>query len=166
MDSILKRRSIRRYTTEPVDDVLVDKLLEAAFSAPSSNNQQPWHFIVIRDREKLARVPDFHPWSAMAPKAQLAVLICADPDLAKGNQMWIQDCSAATENLLIAAASLGLGAVWLGVHPLTEREEGCRKLLGIPENIVPFALVPIGWPAEEKGKAKRRTEGRVHQDRW
>ncbi len=167
MESILKRRSIRRYKDEPVEPALVDQILEAAFSAPSSNNEQPWHFIVIRDRDKLAQVPTFHPYSAMIPKAQLAILVCADPSLANNNtEVWIQDCSAATENLLIAVASLGLGAVWLGVHPSEERIVGCRNLFQIPDNIAPFALVPVGWPAEEKGRAKRKTEGRVHYDRW
>ena len=167
MENILKRRSIRRYTDEPVDPAMVDQILLAAFSAPSSNNEQPWHFIVIRDRDKLARIPIFHPYSAMVPNAQLAVLVCADPTLANNNtEVWIQDCSAATENLLIAVVSLGLGAVWLGIHPSHERIMGCRKLFHIPDNIAPFALVPIGWPAEEKGKAKRKTEGRVHYDQW
>jgi len=165
-DPVLSRRSIRKYTGEPVLDEHVERLLRAAMAAPSAGNQQPWEFIVIRDRDVLAAIPDVHPYASMVPKAQLAILICGDRGKERWPQYWVQDCAAATENLLIAAAQLGLGAVWLGVHPLEERADGVRALLGLPMHITPFALVPVGWPAEDKAPSDRYDERRVHHDRW
>jgi nitroreductase len=144
----------------------VERLLRAAMAAPSAGNQQPWEFSVIRDRDVLVAIPDVHPYASMVPKAQLAILICGDRGKERWPQYWVQDCAAATENLLIAAAQLGLGAVWLGVHPLEERADGVRALLGLPMHITPFALVPVGWPAEHKEPSDRYDERRVHHDRW
>ena len=139
MDFILTRRSIRQYTDRPVSDELVTQLLRAAMAAPSAKNQQPWHFVVVRDRELLEVIAQSTPYSGMTRAAQLAVVICAAPD-ERDPGYWPQDCSAATENLLIAANALGLGAVWLGYYPLPERvretarDPGCaqahRALLG------------------------------------
>ena len=160
------RRSIRRYTGEPVGEEAVRELLEAAMAAPSAGNQQPWHFIVIRDRALLNAVPGFHPHARMAEQAPLAILVCGDPTLEKHVDMWVQDCAAATENLLLAAAALGFGAVWCGVHPRQERVEGFRRLLGIPDHVIPFAFVPVGHPAEEKPPVQRYNPERVRSERW
>ena len=165
-DPVFSRRSIRRYTDEPVTDAQVERLLRAAMAAPSAGNQQPWSFVVVRDREKLGAVPAFHPYAAMLPKAPVALVVCGHPEDCKWPQMWVQDCSAATENILVEAEALGLGAVWLGVHPLEERERGLRELLGIPEDVVPFAVVPLGHPAEGKAPSDRYDPARVHVERW
>jgi len=165
-DPVLSRRSIRSYTFEPVPDGHVEKLLRAAMAAPSAGNQQPWQFVVIRERELLQRVPDVHPYAKMVPSAPLAILVCGDRRLERWPQYWGQDCAAATENLLIAAVQLGLGAVWLGVYPLEERVDGFRDLFGIPHEVTPFALVPVGWPAEIKDPADRYDETRIHHERW
>jgi nitroreductase len=165
-DPVLSRRSIRKYTKQDVPDELVERLLRAAMSAPSAGNEQPWHFIVVRDRELLDGVPEVHPYSSMITKAPLAIVICGDARNIKWPQMWEQDCSAATENVLVEAQLLGLGAVWLGVHPLLERVEGLRRLFGIPREVIPFAVIPVGFPAEKKPPAERFDPKRVHQDRW
>jgi nitroreductase len=165
-DPILRRRSIRRYTDQPVTDELVEALLRAAMAAPSAGNQQPWQFVVIRERALLTAIHGVHPYSAMLPGAPVAILVCGEPGLCTWPQYWEQDCAAATENLLIAAEQLGLGSVWLGVHPLAERVEGVRSVLGMPPAIVPFALLPVGWPAERKAPADRYDETRVHRERW
>jgi len=165
-DPVLSRRSIRRYTDEAVSAADVERLLRAAMAAPSAGNQQPWAFVVVRERTVLDAIPGFHPYAAMVPKASLALVICGLPESCKWPQMWVQDCSAATQNILVEAAALGLGAVWLGVHPLEERERGVRALLGIPEDVVPFAIVPVGHPAEHKGPSDRYDLGRVHIERW
>ena len=166
-DPVLSRRSIRKYTDEPVGDDLVERLLRAAMAAPSAGNQQPWRFVVLRDRDAMRAITDFHPYARMLPTAPVAVLVCGDPSGVKWPQMWEQDCAAATENLLIEAVQLGLGAVWLGIHPLAVRVEGIRGLLGIPDHVMPFAIVPVGWPAERKEPAADRyDEARVHRDRW
>ena len=165
-DPVLSRRSIRKYTGDPVDDETVERLLRAAMAAPSAGNQQPWQFVVLRERATLRAIPEFHPYAKMLPDAPAAILVCGDPGRTKWPQMWEQDCSAATENLLIEAELLGLGAVWLGVHPLTERVEGLRALLGIPESVVPFAVVSLGWPAQHKEPSNRFDAALVHVERW
>ncbi|MBO3804054.1 MAG: nitroreductase family protein [Candidatus Brockarchaeota archaeon] len=166
LEAILSRRSIRRYGRREVPDEVVEKLLAAAMSAPSAGNEQPWHFVVIKDRELLDAIPRFHPYSQMLKEAPLAVLVCGDPALEKHAGFWVQDCSAATQNLLIAAHALGLGGVWLGVYPLEERVKGIRNLLKIPERIIPFALVSLGYPEEKKPPANRYDSSRVHINAW
>jgi len=166
MKAILARRSIRRYTSEGIEDKVIHGLLEAAMAAPSAGDERPWEFIVLRDRAKLDAIPAIHPYAQMAKEAPVAIVICGDLKRQKYQGFWVQDCSAATENLLLAVADAGLGAVWCGIYPLEERVEAFRRLLATPKNIVPFALVPIGHPAEEKAPARRYDAGRVHQDKW
>ncbi|ADG81954.1 nitroreductase [Thermincola ferriacetica] len=166
MEAIFSRRSIRKYTGDAVPDDTVKDLLRAAMSAPSAGNERPWHFIVIKDRQILTQVPEFHPYAHMLKEAPLAILVCGDEQLEKFKGYWVQDCAAATENILIAVQAKGLGAVWLGIYPVEERMTGLRKLLNIPDNIIPFSLVSIGYPAEEKPPVERYDETRVHYDRW
>ncbi len=167
MGSIMKRRSIRQYTNQTVSDEQIKILLETAMCAPSAGNEQPWHFVVIKDRQLLDEVPKYHPHSGMIKQASAAILVCADPNLNKFDvDYWVQDCAAATENLLLAVTELGLGAVWLGVYPRPERLAGLRQLFHIPEEVVPFALVPIGYPAEHKDPENRYREERIHLNCW
>ncbi|MGO8705836.1 MAG: nitroreductase family protein [Candidatus Brocadiia bacterium] len=166
MKAILARRSVRRYTSEPVEDKLVHDLLEAAMAAPSAGDERPWEFIVLRERTVLDAIPAIHPYAQMAREAPLAIVVCGDLQKQKYPGFWVQDCSAATENLLLAVTDAGLGAVWCGIYPLDERVEAFRKLLGTPPHIVPFALVPIGRPAEKKAPARRYDAARVHHDKW
>ncbi len=166
IEAILSRRSIRKYTDDPLPDLVVYEILRAAMSAPSAGNEQPWHFVVIRDRETLNRIPEVHPRAQMLKDAQAAVLICGDLGLEKHKGFWVQDCSAATENLLLAASAKGLGAVWLGIYPREDRVEGLRRMLDIPRSVIPFALVPLGHPAEKKPKEDRFNSDRIHLERW
>lgn len=166
MEAILTRRSIRRYTDKKISDELIKELLEAGMSAPSAGNEQPWHFVAITDHKILDEIPKIHPHSNMLKEAPLAILICGDESLQKYQGYWVQDCSAATENILIAANAKGLGGVWLGVYPIEDRVVGIRKLLGMPEKVIPFALLSIGYPAEQKPPANRYDESRVHYDIW
>ena len=166
LDAIHTRRSIRRYLDKPVSEELIQKLLAAAMQAPSARNQQPWQFVVIDDRAVLAKIPDFMPNAAMAAKAPLAILVCGDLDLEKSEGYWVVDCAAATENMLLAAHALGLGACWCGVYPREKRMEGLRKLLGLPQNVIAHSLVVIGHPAEQVGAENRYREERVHRNRW
>ncbi len=165
-DPVLSRRSTRKYTADPVPDDVVERLLRAAMAAPSAGNQQPWQFVVVRERETLAAITRFHPYASMLPGAPVALVVCGDVAGCKWPQMWEQDCAAATENLLVEAELLGLGAVWLGVHPLAERVEGVRVLLDVPAGVVPFAIVALGHPAERKPPSERYDEARVHRERW
>ena len=165
-DPVLARRSIRAYTDEPVSEAQVERLLRAAMAAPSAGNQQPWGFVVVTDRATLSAIPSVHPYARMLPQAPLAIVVCGLGGGRRWPQFWDQDCSAAVENILIEAVLLGLGAVWLGVHPLEERVQGVRRLLDIPDDVVPFAVVAVGHPAETKEPADRYEPERVHRERW
>ena len=165
-DPVFSRRSIRRYTDEPVTDEHVELLLRAATAAPSAGNQQPWQFVVLRDPEAFRAIAAWHPHAAMLPSASVAIVVCGTPAGCKWPQMWEQDCSAATENVLVEAAALGLGAVWLGVHPLEDRVSALRELVGAPPEVVPFAVVSVGHPAEQKAPSGRFDPARVHRDHW
>ncbi len=166
LEIILSRRSIRKYTAQAVEAETVEKLLQAAMSAPSAGNQQPWQFVVIDDRELLDTIPTVHSYSQMLKEAPLAILVCGDLKLDRHAGFWVQDCAAATENLLLAAHALKLGAVWLGVYPREKRMAGLRELLALPENVIPFSLIAIGYPAEKKLPANRYQEARRHHNRW
>jgi len=166
MKSILTRRSIRKYTDQPVSDDLIKQILEAAMAAPSAGNEQPWQFIVINDRKILDEIPAIHPYAAMIKEAPMAILVCGDLSKEKYPGYWPVDCAAATENLLIAVNALGLGAVWCGVYPREERMAGMKKLFAIPDGIMPFALIPLGHPAEQKPPADRFDPSRIHHNNW
>ncbi len=166
MEFILSRRSIRKFKSEKVPEHILREILKAAMSAPSAGNQQPWHFILIRERRILDEIPKFHQYSDSIREANCAILVCGDLMLEKHKGYWIQDCSAATQNILIAAQVKGLGSCWLGVYPREFRIKGFRDLFKLPENIIPFSVVPIGYPAETKAKINRYKEDRVHYDKW
>lgn len=168
MKAILERRSIRKYTDEPVSDDDLSNLLKAAMAAPSAGNQQSWEFVVIRDRDILNTAVGIHPSGGykMLGHAPLAIVVCGNPDKELYEGYWVQDCAAATENILIAAQSLGLGAVWLGVYPREDRVAKLKKLLGLPDRIIPLSIVSVGHPAEKKGPSNRFDEGNIHLDKW
>jgi len=166
LEAIFSRRSIRQYQSRTVSSEQIETLLKAAMSAPSAGNQQPWHFVVMQERAILNEIPKIHPHSKMLPEAPLGILVCGDLNLERYQHYWMIDCSAATENLLLAAHALGLGAVWLGVYPVEERVTQIRQLLHLSENIVPFSLIAIGYPAEEKPPANRFDPNRVHWEKW
>ena len=135
-------------------------------TAPSAWNQQPWHFIIIKERKLLDKITEFHEYAQMCKQASAAILVCYEPKLATLKDMGEQDCSAATQNILLAAHALGLGAVWCGVYPREPKMRGFIKLLNIPKDIIPFSLVPIGYPAQKSGKVDRYKKERVHVDKW
>jgi len=166
IEAIIKRRSIRRYTGKAVNKSDINILLKSAMYAPSARNQQPWHYLVIDDRSLLQRIMEVHPYASMLSEANLAILICGDEELELSKGYWSVDCAAATQNLLLAAYSVGLGAVWLGVYPRKERQEGIRKIFELPSNIHPFSLVSIGYPAEDKAVPERYKEERIRWNKW
>ncbi|MFO7959083.1 MAG: nitroreductase family protein [Candidatus Brocadiia bacterium] len=165
-EALMTRRSIRSYTDEPVSDEDVEKILRAAMAAPSAGNEQQWHFVVIRDDETMGHIMDVHPYSGMLAEADVCIAVLADLSLEKHKGYWVQDASAATQNILLAAHALGLGAVWLGVHPVEEREEGLKAILNLPDGVECLSLVSIGHPAEPAGPADRYDPERVHEGTW
>jgi nitroreductase len=166
LEVIHTRRSIRKYEDRAVSEQLVEKLLRAAMMAPSALNSQPWHFVVVTDRAMLAEIAAKYKHAEMTKDAQLAILVCADLKLEQISGYWPQDCSAAVQNLLLAAHALGLGAVWTGIHPNHECTEGYRRLFELPSNIMPHSLIPIGFPGESPETEDRYREDRIHKERW
>lgn len=166
IDTLLTRRSIRKYTSEHVTDEQIEQVIKAAMFAPSAGNQQTWHFVVIREQETFNKIIEFHPFAQMLTQASVAICVCADLSIETKQGYWMVDCSAATENLLLASHSLGLGAVWLGIYPRPERMEGLKNLLNLPEMVEPFSLISIGYPAEEKKLPNRFKPERIHTERW
>lgn len=166
LETIFTRRSIRKFTNKAVDPKLIETLLQAAMSAPSANNQQAWRFIVINDRNVLNEIPKYHPSSQMCLEAQAAIVTCIDPSLEKSKGWVVQDLAAATQNILLAARALGLGAVWLGVYPREDRVSGVKKLFALPENIIPFSIIPIGYTDIEQNSIDRFDSTRIHYNKW
>ncbi len=164
IEIIFARRSIRAYTQQAVSAADLRKLLEAGMAAPSASNLQPWHFVVIEDRPVLERLAEVHERGKMLAGAAAAIAVCGDTTVSP--LFWIQDCAAATENILVAAAGLGLGAVWLGCHPRENRVAAVREVLAIPERYGILSLISIGYPAEKKEPRTQYSEERVHHEKW
>jgi nitroreductase len=164
LETLFTRRSIRKYTDEPVSAEHIKTLLEAGMNAPSANNRQPWHFIVVDERDRLDAIMEVHPYSKMLAQAPLAIVVCADITVSK--RYWQQDCAAATENILLAARALGLGSVWLGVYPKEARVEGVTEIFNLPEQIRPLCVIAVGHPAVEAKRVERYDSSKVHQNQW
>jgi nitroreductase len=164
LEVIKTRRSIRKFNDKRIKQETIEVLIRAAMQAPSANNEQPWQFIVIDDRKLLDNIPKFSPY-APTQTASAAILICGDMSLIKIPEYWIQDCSAATQNLLLAAHDLGLGAVWTGVIHLPGRSEGFRTMLNLPKTIEPLSLVVLGYPAQTVKPVDRYKKERVHYNK-
>jgi len=164
-EAIMTRRSIRTYTAQPVPDDAIKELLAAAMNAPSASNQQPWQFVVVTERKQLNALTTVLPYGQMLKDAPLAIAVCGDMQLQE-EEYWIQDCSAATQNLLLAAHAKGLGAVWLGVYPRSERVAGISKLFNLPAHVIPLCVVPVGYPLEPQPLVRRYDETRIHYNHW
>jgi nitroreductase len=168
LDLILGRRSIRVYSPGEVSEAAVTKLLEAAMAAPSAMTKDPWRFVLVRDKQTLSKLASLHPGAAMLSAAAMAIVVCGDLDAAFDRQLsyLLQDCSAATENLLLAAHALDLGACWVGIHPGEPLIKQVRQLLALPAAIVPMAVVSLGQPGEEQPPRTRYIADYVHREKW
>lgn len=172
MKEIFERRSIRKYTSQPVAKDTVERLLKAGMAAPSAHNEQPWQFIVIDDRELLAQIPEVHDYSSMLKEAPLAILVAGDKRCLQAEEEKLalaymnQDCSAAIQNILLAAEGEGLGAVWLGVYPKTDVMSQLKDMFDLPEAVVPISLIAVGHPKEEKEGHDRYLADRVHWNQF
>jgi len=166
LDAIMGRRSIRSYTGELISEEDIETIVRAAVAAPSAGNQQPWHFIVTTDRDRLATLAETTPYGKMLLDCAFALVVCADTRELKHPTMWQQDCSAAAENALLAAHALGLGGVWLGFWPKMERVDPLKAAVGLPEGIEPLCILAFGHPSERKPPSERYRPDLVHRDRW
>jgi nitroreductase len=164
LSSLFARRSVRDYTGEAVSEADLKALLEAGMAAPSASNRKPWHFVAATERAQLERLAAIHPYGKMLSSAGFCIAVCGDRDISP--DFWVQDCSVATENILVAAAMLGLGAVWLGVHPRAERERELKQFLGIPESVGLLCLIAVGHPTQQPPARTQYDDGRVHRGRW
>lgn len=168
LENIHNRKSVRQYTSEPVSEEQVETLLRAAMAAPSAVNFQPWRFVVLNDREQLDTLAEHLPYAKMLRQAPLAIVVCGETLWMGGNEnpFWAQDCSAATQNLLLAAEAIGLGAVWTAAYPDSERCSAISKALGLPSTVQPLCVVPVGHPAgEDQPKDKWKPEN-IHYGKW
>lgn len=152
LDNIATRTSIRDYEARPVEKEKIEKMLRAAMAAPTAMNKQPWHFVVVDQRNVLDALAGANPYAKMLKKAPLAIVVCGNTDKmieGDGRDFWIQDASAATENLLLAAHAMGLGAVWTGAYPSEDRCISISKVLSLSDNLIPLNMIVVGYPAEQ-----------------
>ena len=163
LQTIYTRHSVRSFTGEPVSKSQLDQLLKAAMAAPSAHNTQPWEFIVVTDHKILLQLREVLPYADMLDQAGAAICVCGKPDVSRH---WTQDCSAATENMLLAAHALGLGAVWTAVYPDETRVPATRKILGLPEDITPLNVIPLGIPKAAEKPHDKYQETKIHWEKW
>jgi nitroreductase len=164
--SLMTRRSIRQYTDEDVTAEQLETLLRAAMAAPSAGNQQPWRFVVVRDAEVRAKLAEATPYSSPIGRAPLGFVVLADTRENKHPGYWVQDCSAAIQNLLVAAHAIGLGGVWIGVHPNPEREEAVAAIVDPPEGFEVLSMIAVGHPAHPGPDVDRYRTEFVRTDSW
>jgi nitroreductase len=161
---IFSRRSIRKYTEESIPEEHITIILEAAMAAPSASNRKPWYFVVVTERDTLNRLADAHKYAKMLHEAPLCIVVCGDESVSQ--RFWVQDCSAATQNILLAAQALGLGTVWCGVYPSENRVHDISEILGIMAPIKPLNLVAMGYPAKKKAPRTQYDVSRIRREHW
>jgi nitroreductase len=167
LDAIFTRRSVRRFDSKEVSAQDIEVMLQAAMSAPSAHNEQPWQFLVITERELLDQISKVHPYAKMCLETPLAIIPCIDLSSHENSDgFWVQDMSAATQNILLTARSLGLGAVWLGVYPNEKIVRAIKKLFQLPEKVMPLNIIPIGHTDVVQSKVDRFDAKKVHYNKW
>lgn len=165
-EAMRTRRSIRKYTDEPISDDDLQLILEMAMLAPSAMNEQPWQFVVVRSEAGRASLAETSPYTHMAAKAPLVIVVCGDMKRDKAEGMWVQDCSAAIQNLMLAARGRNIGSVWCGVHPVAEREAHIRSALNLPPHIIPLGLICLGHAEGSFKEESRYNSTLVHLETW
>lgn len=166
MEAIMTRRSIRKYTGEAISEENLEKVLKAGFQAPSAHNFEPREYVVVRDKEVIEKIVEFHKYTKMLPKAGCGIIVCGDKEKQKETGFLVEDCSAAIQNMLLAAHGLGLGAVWCGIYSVEKLTKGMTDLLELPDHIIPVGMVVLGEKDEEKKAADRYEESKIHINKW
>lgn len=166
LNTIFNRRSVRKYIDKPVEKEKIEEILKAGMYAPSACNKQPWHFIVCGERHVIDEIRKIHPYSAMLKEAPLCIIVCGDTELEMVPKMYTVDCSAATQNILLAAKSLDLDSCWLGVYLNNAVGEELSKYFKLPENIKPFSVIALGYSNENIAHPDRFRPERIHYNNW
>ena len=168
LNNIFNRKSVRNFTDEKVDRNDLETIVKAGMSAPSGVNLQPWEFIVFDDEDTLDFMVNLHEYSKMFKTATAGIVVCANMDrsIEKYGQLWVQDCSACTQNMLLAIEALNLGGVWLGIYPIKKRCQKLTDYYDLPDNIIPFAVIAIGHPAGGEKSQNKWDEDKLHWNKW
>lgn len=164
LETILNRKSVRKYKDRPVEKEKIDKLVRAGMAAPSSRDRRPWEFIIVTDRKALDTMAEGLPFARMLKETRQAIVVCGDT--VKSANAWFLDCSAASQNLLLAAESMGLGAVWTAVYPYPDRIEIVRKELRLPDHIMPLNVIPVGYPIQKETPKNKYNAQQIHHNGW
>lgn len=161
--NILDRKSVRKYTAQPVEKEKIEQIIRAGMAAPSGKNTRPWEIVIVDERAKLDAMAEGLPYAKMLRGAQCALVVCGDQDK---SGYWYLDCAAATQNMLLAVEALGLGAVWTAAYPYEERMEVVERVLGLPGNIKSLCVIPVGYPDGNHRPADKFDESKIHTNRW
>lgn len=164
--SIIERRSIRKFKDKEIPNEAIEKILKSAMYAPSGGNAQPWDFIFVTNKDKLNSITNIHPYSHALKSASCAIIVCGNKEKEKFEGLWIQDCSAATQNILLSSHSLGIGSVWLGLYPELDRVKGVQRIFNLPNHITPFAVIALGYSDEKNTMPDRFNKDSIHYDKW
>lgn len=166
MNAIFERRSVRKYTEQKIEKDKIVTILKAGMQAPSAHNQQPWEFLIVEDKNILNKITEVHPYSKMLPGASHVIVVCSRTLGLTSPEFTVQDCAAATQNMLVMAKELGIGSVWLGVSPKQELINPIKDILNLPQGIIPFSMISLGYPTEDKKATDRFEEQRIHWGKW
>jgi len=166
MNSIFKRRSIRKFTDQKISDDSLKKILTAGMCSPSAHNSQPWKFIIVKNKGVLSDIMKVHPYTGMLRTADMAIIVCGETRDGDPSSYWSQDCAASTENILLEATELGIGSCWCGVFPYEERIAPIRELFKIPSGYYPFCVIALGYPDEQKPANNRYIKEKIHYEKW
>jgi nitroreductase len=166
LEAIFTRRSIRKFTGEPVTDQELETILRAGFQAPSAHNYQPWEFIVLRDKINMGKIAKVHTYAKMLTHAEACIIVCGDKIKQTMTGFLVEDCSAAIQNILLAAHGIGLGAVWCGLYPVPHLTQEVERVCSLPDHIVPIGMVVIGHKGEEKKIEDRYDSAKLHYELW
>lgn len=168
LDNIFNRKSVRDFTDKKISQNELELLVKAGMSTPSALNLQPWEFIIFDDKETLEYMVDLHDYSKMFKTAKAGIVVCGNMDrtIDAYRELWVQDCSASTQNILLAIEALKLGGVWLGIYPIEERCDKLREYFDLPDNIIPFSVIAIGYPQKEVKPKDKWDEKKIHWNKW
>lgn len=166
LEALVTRRSIRKFTSEPVSEENLRTILRSGCYAPSANNKRPWHFIVVHNKDSMMVISNAFPGSKVVAEANCCIVVCGDKGKEDKECFLLEDCANAMENMLLAIHGLGLGAVWCGMQPIPAETVEISKLLNLPGNLQPIGVIALGHKAEERISEERFDPQKIHYDKW